>query len=133
MAMESDTKERVRTDARPTKDAGRDRKPPRHEAEDDASRMSIEIERGSPDGLPAYPRMRQRSFGALLALIAMLVVVGGVLVGLLYDATTGLFAAAVGMLLLLGNPEIWAGMARVRERERIRAELRNEDTRSPRR
>ena len=129
--MESDTKQRVRTDAAATKDAGRDREPRRHETENDASRMSIEIERESPEGLPAHPRMRQRSFGALLAVIAMLVIVGGVLVGLLYDAMTGLFAAAVGTLLLLGNPEIWAGMARVRERERIRAELRNEDTRSP--
>lgn len=126
--MESGTKKRMRADARGMKGVGRDREPPRYEAENDASRLSIEIERESPEGLPAHPRMAQRSFGALLAGIALVVVVGGLLVGLLYDAAAGLFSAAIGVLLLLGNPEIWAGIARVRERERIRAELRNEGT-----
>lgn len=130
--MESGTKERVRTDVRATKDVGRDEKLPRYEAEDEASRMSIEVERESPEGLPAHPRLTQQSFGALLAAIALIVVVGGLLVGLLYDAAAGLFAAAIGVLLLLGNPEIWAGIVRVRERERIRAELRNEDSHAKR-
>ena len=81
-----------------------------------AEDLASEIEHTSPEGRPADPMMSPRRIYLLLALFALMFIVGGVIVALAYDRTVGIGVGVAGVALLALNPTVWAAVSRARER-----------------
>jgi len=101
-------------------------------AEKEAQRKELgdEIERTSAEGRPAHPEMGPGRIGALLALIALMILIAGVIVGLTVRPMAGVLITGLGVLVLVVNPEVWAAIFRARERGKAKRRIRDRSQRS---
>jgi len=72
----------------------------------------------SPEGAPADRRLGSGRLGHLLIAFASSVLVVGLVLALLLDLVAGIVLLLVGGITIVMNPEVWAALARRKERRR---------------
>lgn len=79
-----------------------------------------EIHEISPEGEPGDPEVGPRGIGLLLLGFGAALLLIGVVVAVVYHAYLGVAAFALGVLLMLVNPQFWVAVLRARERARAK-------------
>lgn len=77
------------------------------------------IEAVSPEGRPAVPEVKAAGIGLMLVSIIVLLLVIGMIVALAVSEPAGIAIAALGVLIFLINPVVWASVLRASEREEV--------------
>lgn len=77
------------------------------------------IEKVSPEGRPADPRIKAGGIGLMLVSIVALLVVIGIIVAVVYQPAAGIAIAAIGLVIFFFNPTVWASIFRASEREEV--------------
>lgn len=77
------------------------------------------IRNESPEGRPANPDMGKKSFGLLLLLAAFGIMLIALILALIVQPIAAIVAGVLGLVLFAVNPEVWTGLSRGSERDRI--------------
>ena len=81
----------------------------------------------SAEGRPAYPAFGFRSFGVILIALASVLMLVGVTLAFFVQPIAAAVLVALGLVLLLVNPEVWTALMRGKERENAEHELAYEE------
>ena len=93
--------------------------------------LAEEIQRVSPEGPPAHPEAGPRTIIKLIVGIALLIILAGILTAVFSGhVILGVVTAAVGLALLVLNPQIWANVFRAEERNRAVRDLKSREQRT---
>ena len=76
----------------------------------------------SPEGRPGGAMIHGSSLGLMFILVFGSMIVVGIVIGLVWNWFAGAAAAALGIALMLFNPEVWANVLRSREHDQIKRE-----------
>ncbi|MBL0921743.1 MAG: hypothetical protein IBJ10_06405 [Phycisphaerales bacterium] len=85
-----------------------------------------EIKHESPEGLPGDPELGPRRLGWVIALFAVLFVVGTAAMSVVFDPLAGVAVGALVILLCCMHPAIWGSVLRAKERGRAKRHLTGE-------
>lgn len=78
--------------------------------------------RHTPEGEPPARMLLPKGLAILMGVLVAVVVLVSVIVGLTVDASTGVLAGLIGLVLVtVANPVVWAAILRVREHDRAQS------------
>lgn len=80
--------------------------------------LAKEVAAVSPEGKPADPQVGMRQFAKFWLVLALAVMVLGLILGLAWEPVVGIVVAVVGLVSLIVNPEVLAGILRAKDHEK---------------
>ncbi|MGP1347580.1 MAG: hypothetical protein ACTS3F_13060 [Phycisphaerales bacterium] len=96
----------------------------------DSVELEERISRDSPEGPPADPTLGAASFAKFWMLLALSVLIIGVVLSFIIAPWAGITVAAVGLVSLVINPQVLAGLLRSKERDKAHRDLEAEHQRT---
>lgn len=82
------------------------------------------IETVSPEGRPGDPNFGVKELGIMMVSIVVFLLIAALVLALLTQSVLAIAIGIIAILLFVANPQVWAAMARTRERQRLTAETR---------
>lgn len=119
--MEEQDRKDPATEIRPAA-AGGD--PPRKQpvvmsVDEEERQKAVQIERESPEGLPAHPETGPRQISFLVLCVAIVLITISVVLGVTVSAWPAVALGGVAALVLAWNPIIWTAILRAQERKHV--------------
>jgi hypothetical protein len=99
--------------------------PPKYK-EVETELLREEIQRDSPEGRPADPKVGPGRMGWMIGIFVVVVILSAAAIGVIFDPVAGVAIGALMLLMCCMHPAIWGGVLRARERGLAKRHLTGE-------